>query len=453
MVILGGGESGTGAACLAHARGHRVFVSDLGLISRSSKEALSQRGIPFEEGRHTEEEIMKADEIVKSPGIPDNIPLLEQARRRDIPVISEIELACRYTRARLTGITGTNGKSTAAMLTHHLIKRGGLRTALAGNIGDSFAKSVAEDKVSHYVLELSSFQLDGMFRSRLNTAVLLNITPDHLDRYGGDMSRYIQSKFRIFRNMRPTDRCIYNGEDENITSSLPLIPGQAPRLTFGVQRSPGRDAYVGTRYFMFREEGQWKRIARSRLRLPGAHNELNAMAAILSARSAGVEWEAIAAALPEFRGLPHRMERIADIRGVAFYNDSKATNVDAVSYALESFDRPVIWLAGGIDKGNDYRKILSPVRRKVKAMIALGLDTAKLQQFFTPVLGEVSTTDSIFKAVEMAYAMADRGDVVLLSPACASFDLFKNYEERGARFEEAVRALKDKEGNPVTATL
>jgi UDP-N-acetylmuramoylalanine--D-glutamate ligase len=449
MVILGGGESGTGAALLARSKGYDVFVSDIGFIPKHNKIQLSAQGISFEEGRHTEDKVLQAQEIVKSPGIPDSVPLLQQARLQDIPVISEIELACRYTKAHLTGITGTNGKSTATMLTHHLMNRSGIDAALAGNIGKGFARSVAEGRHSHYVLELSSFQLDGMHRSRINTAVLLNITPDHLDRYKGDLALYIKSKFRIFRNMRRGDLCIYNGEDHNIAGNLDLIRTQAERRTFGLNRKKGCAAYANAHYLMFWEQGRWKRISRRLLNLPGDHNVLNAMASILAARGAGVEWEAIKAALPEFRGLPHRMELVTKIRDVAFYDDSKATNVDAVRFALESFDRPVIWLAGGVDKGNDYRKIVPVVREKVKALVAIGLDTKKLQEVFTPVLGEVSCTDSMFRAVEIAYARADRGDVVLLSPACASFDLFKNFEERGDKFREAALSLKEKEDNPV----
>ena len=324
---------------------------------------------------------------------------------------------------------------------------------LAGNVGDSFAKKVAEESHDHYVLELSSFQLDGMLRARINIGVLLNITPDHLNWYDHDMERYVSSKFRITRNMRSTDTLIFNAGDDMIKSHLGTVRTSAEQVGFGLASSEGGTAYANNNFLMFREGNEWKRLSKKLVPLKGEHNMLNVMAAVLVARRIGLSWEAIKEALPSFKNVPHRMELVADINGVEFYNDSKATNVDAVKYALDSFTHPVIWIAGGVDKGNDYDQISALVKRRVKALVALGADNKKLQTYFTPILGDVSITDSVFNAVEIAYSKAESRDVVLLSPACASFDLFKNYEERGDKFKEAVNALKSKEENSMMKVL
>jgi UDP-N-acetylmuramoylalanine--D-glutamate ligase len=453
IVILGGGESGTGAAILARRQGHAVFLSDIGLIPKNNRDLLDEHGIDYEEGRHSEETILQAEEIIKSPGIPDSTPMMVKVRDKQIPVISEIEFACRYTSAKLIGITGTNGKTTTTLLTHHLLSNGGLDAGIAGNVGDSFAKKVAEEKHDHYVLELSSFQLDGMKRAHINIAVLLNITPDHLNWYNHDMSRYVASKFRITRNMRKADTLIYNAMDDQIAGHMGSVTTRAKRVAFGLTSAENVSAYANSNYLMFREGQEWKRLSKKLVPLKGDHNMLNVMAAVLAARSAGLSWDTIREVLPSFKNVPHRMEWVAEINGVAFYNDSKATNVDAVKYALDSFDRPVIWIAGGVDKGNNYDQISDLVRQRVKALVALGADTKKIQTYFTPVLGDVNMTDSAFKAVEIAYNRAEKGDVVLLSPACASFDLFKNYEERGEKFKEAVFALKNKEENSMLLAL
>ncbi len=445
IVILGGGESGTGAAVLAARHGFEVFVSDKGLILKRNKDRLQENNVTFEEGSHSTDLIFNATEVVVSPGIPNDAPIIQNLDYEGIPMVSEIEFACRYTKAKLIGITGTNGKTTTALLTYHLLHTAGLNVGLAGNVGNSFAAMVAGPGHDYYVLELSSFQLDRMHKSKMDIAVLLNITPDHLDRYQNIFKTYIASKFRILQNMQKKDVFIYNRDDENINSTMEVMNVRPAVLNFGVDRTDNATTYAKENYLMFREESEWKRISHKQLPLQGRHNIMNAMVSILIARTLGVSWESISLALPKFKNIPHRLEYVDDIRGVKFYNDSKATNVDAVWYALESFDSPVFWIAGGIDKGNDYGHISKMVREKVSGLISLGTDNQKIHKYFEDYFDSITETDSMFRAVEIAYSKAKKGDVILLSPACASFDLFKNYEARGEKFKEAVEALKSKE--------
>ncbi len=444
IVILGGGESGIGAAILAKIKGYNVFLSDNGIISSNHKQILRARTIEFEEGQHNTELILSASEIVKSPGIPDDIPLILNAKEKKIPVISEIEFAIRHSKAKIIGITGTNGKTTTTLLTYHILQENGLKVGLAGNIGFSLARQVAEDDKNYFVVELSSFQLDGMHKSRLHTAILLNITPDHLNRYENDFQKYVNSKFRIIRNMRREDHFIYNELDETIVGYLDHLNSNVGKQPISLKKSEKSIAYKAEKNLMFKDGENLKRIPNKYLPLPGKHNMINTMAAVQVAINIGIDWDGILSALKTFENAPHRLEYVGRIKEVDFYNDSKATNVDAVWYALESFENPIVLIIGGIDKGNDYTQIDEMVANKVKAIVALGIDNSKIERHFKTYITDITTTDSVFNAVEIAFSKAADNDVVLLSPACASFDLFKNYEERGDRFKEAVYALKEK---------
>jgi len=430
IAILGAGESGTGAAILAQARGLAVFVSDENNIAEPYKKELIAHNIAFEEGQHSSEKILNADEIVKSPGIPDSTPIIQVIQKARLPIIAEIELASRYTQAFLIGITGTNGKTTTTHLTYHLLKEAGRNVAMAGNMGASFARKVLEDKHDCYVLELSNFQLEGMYACQLDIACLLNITPDHLDRYQGQMAPYIKAKFRILQNMTAQAHFIYNQEDVNIQTYLKqhtTLPCQHP---------------VSMQHLDTNKEGQPSLFGASQLTLKGAHNGLNALIAARVAQLLQVDMTKIQAGLATFPGVPHRTEWVAEINKVAFYNDSKATNIAATHAALSSFTQPIIWIAGGKDKGNDYT-ILQPLAEKhVKAMICLGRDNKKIHQAFQEVVTPIYTTTQMKEAVALALSLAQPGDVVLFSPACASFDLFKNFEERGACFRQVVQHNK-----------
>lgn len=444
VVILGGGESGVGAAILAKAKGFDVFLSDSGIIKSSFKQTLKEHDIEFEEGQHSTDIILSATEIVKSPGIPDNAPLVVEALENNIAVVSEIEFAIRYSKAKIIGITGTNGKTTTTLLTYHLLKENGFDVGLAGNIGHSLARQVTENDKDFFVVELSSFQLDGMHKSRLNIAILLNITPDHLNRYDNDFQKYVQSKFRIIRNMRKEDHFIYNESDHTISSDISQLKSNVEFVPVSVDKSDSSKAYIVDKYLIFKEGETSKRFSKNSLPLLGKHNMINTMAAVAATRKVGLEWDAIISTLKTFENAPHRLEYIGNINGVDFYNDSKATNVDAVWYALESFENPLVLIMGGTDKGNDYSQIDELVAEKVKAIVALGEDNTKIESHFKHYLADITSTDSVFNAIEIAFSKAKDGDVVLLSPACASFDLFKNYEERGEKFREAFFALKDK---------
>lgn len=426
MIILGAGESGTGAALLAQAKGFEVFVSDAGHIAPHYKAALIAQDIAFEEGQHSSAMIMRADEVVKSPGIPDDVPIVQALQKAGIPIIDEIELASRYTQAFLISITGTNGKTTTANLTYHLLKTAGLNVGLAGNVGKSFARSVLEETYDYYVLELSNFQLEGMYAFKADIACLLNITPDHLDRYHGQMAPYIQAKFRILQNMTPEDHFIYNQDNPNMETYLQqhtVAPQQHPLST--AQPSEAVKA-------------QCALLANTQFPLQGPHNQFNALTAIAVAQLLEIDTPAIQRGLATFTGVPHRMEWVAEVAGIHFYNDSKATNVEATEVALKSFDQKIIWIAGGQDKGNDYTQLQPLVHKHVKALICLGKDNAQLTQAFQKVVSTIHATQQVEEAVSMALGCAQPGDVVLLSPACASFDLFKNFEERGEQFKQAV---------------
>ena len=444
IVILGGGESGVGAAVLAKVKGYEVFLSDNGLISKKYKEVLTEHAIGFEEGQHDTNTILLATEIVKSPGIPDNTPLILKIKEYKIPVVSEIEFALRYSNAKIIGITGTNGKTTTTLLIYHILKENGYNVGLAGNVGFSLARQVAEEDKEYFVVELSSFQLDGMSKSRLHTAILLNITPDHLNRYDNDFQKYVNSKFRIIRNMRKENHLIYNELDETINTQIDQLKTHVDLQPISLKRSEKSMAYLVEKNLMFKDEENLKRVSINNLPLRGKHNMINSMAAIQTARNVGIGWDGILSATKSFKNVPHRLEYVGRIKEVDFYNDSKATNVDAVWYALDSFDTPIVLILGGIDKGNDYAQIDELVTKKVKAVVALGIDNTKIESHFKHYMSDVTSSDSVFNAIEIAFSKTSDGDVVLLSPACASFDLFKNYEERGERFKEAFSALKEK---------
>ncbi|GAB3329909.1 UDP-N-acetylmuramoyl-L-alanine--D-glutamate ligase [Larkinella ripae] len=441
MVILGGGESGVGAALLAKANGYDVFLSDRGLLQDAYRQVLEQQAIPFEEGQHTEARILQATEVVKSPGIPEKAPIIQQLRQQTIPIISEIELAARYTNATLIGITGSNGKTTTTLLTYHLLKTAGLNVGLAGNIGDSFARQVLENSFDYYVLELSSFQLDDMHRARLNVAILLNITPDHLDRYEYRFQKYVDSKFRILQNMTADDTFIYYQESPAITEALPAKKPVARRLPVSLTDTPKPGAFLRDNFLIVANKEQTFEASLGDLPLKGKHNAINMLAATLAAQAVGVQPDALLRGLQTFQNAAHRLEPAGEIKGVQFINDSKATNVDSVYYALESMTTPVIWIAGGLDKGNEYDQLLALVREKVKALICLGKDNQKLVQFFSATVPTLFETQDVKEAVAKGLELAQPGDTVLLSPACASFDLFHNYEDRGNQFKEAVKRI------------
>lgn len=442
IVILGAGESGTGAALLAKRQGLTAFVSDFGPIDPKYKSELEKASIPFEENQHSPAEILNAHEIVKSPGIPENAPIIEQARQTDIPVISEIEFAARYTNAKLLGITGTNGKTTTTLLTYHILKENGYRVGLAGNVGFSFARQVCDANFDYYVLEISSFQLDGMFNTHLSAGVLLNITPDHLNRYNYDLKNYIASKFRITQNMDGHCRFIYNLDDQNITKNLELVKDGPENVAISASGKNSANAYFSGRELIFSGGGPFA-VDVDTLPLRGPHNYLNIMSAVEVCRHAGLSYEQIFKSVKTFKNAPHRLEFVAEVKGVKYFNDSKATNVDAVFYALQSFAEPLVWIAGGTDKGNDYSAIENLVKAKVKALVAMGKDNDKITAFFKDKIEKVYDSHSIKEAIEIAASVAKKGDVVLLSPACASFDLFRNFEDRGDRFKNEVKKLKD----------
>ena len=443
IVILGGGESGVGAALLANAKGFEVFLSDKGLLSDKYKEILSQNNIPFEEGEHTESRILDAHEVIKSPGIPDKVELIKKLHSLRIPVISEIEFASRYTKAKIIAITGSNGKTTTTLLTYHILKNAGLNVGLAGNVGESFAKQVIEDTFDYFVLELSSFQLDNCFNFKADVAILLNITPDHLDRYNYDFQNYIESKFRILQNMTVNDDFIYYQESEALMGEL------SKRTDLTVKRLPvslTEKIEQGGSLMNTIIHCQYKQnsfdFPISGLPIKGSHNVINAMCAVLVCQSLGLDNEQIMTGLKSFQGVEHRLEPCGEIKGVKYINDSKATNVDSVFYALGSYDDSIILIMGGVDKGNDYRQIEQSIEQKVKALICMGKDNSKLVEFFGKKVPMIFTVDSMQKAVQLSSDLGTEGDVVLLSPACASFDLFKNYEDRGKQFKAAVAGLK-----------
>lgn len=441
IVVLGGGESGVGAAVLAKKQHFDVFLSDSGVIQPGSKALLDQYGITYEEGHHTLPLIMNATEVIKSPGIPDSLPMIEDLNRQGTPVISEIEFAGRYSNARKICITGSNGKTTTTSLIYYLLKNAGLNVGLGGNIGQSYAYQVATTQHDIYVLELSSFQLDGMYDFKADIAILLNITPDHLDRYHYNMQEYVNAKFRITQNMDADDCFIFCRDDEITMKHLNDIVLKAKMLPMSQEAPVTEGAYTADGEMHVTYGDQEFRMFINELALQGKHNVYNSMAAAISAKVMNISNPQIRESLATFQNIPHRLEKVAKVRGALYVNDSKATNVNSVWYALECTKDPIIWIAGGKDKGNDYSSLFPLVKERVKALICLGVDNAKLYRDFGELVSYICETNTMKGAVAKAYELANPGDVVLLSPACASFDLFKNYEDRGDQFKEAVRNL------------
>ena len=441
IVVLGAGESGAGAAVLAKVKGFDVFVSDMSLIKDAYKALLNKYEIEWEDGRHSIEKILNADEIIKSPGIPDTAPVIREIQKKGIPIISEIEFAGRYTHAKMICITGSNGKTTTTLLTYHILKNAGLNVGLAGNVGKSLALQVATENFDYYVIELSSFQLDNMYKFKADIAVLLNITPDHLDRYGYDMQNYINAKFRITQNQTPNDAFIYWNDDPIITKELKAHDLKARLYPFSEEKEEGVKAYTENNQIVIDAPNDTLTITEDDLALQGRHNLYNSMAASISAKVLDIKKEDIREGLKDFKGVEHRLEKVARVRGVEFISDSKATNVNSCWYALESMRTKVILILGGKDKGNDYSEIEELVKEKVNAIICLGVDNSKLHAFFEGKVPHIEDASSMKEAVDKAFACAQKGETVLLSPCCASFDLFKSYEDRGEQFKECVRNL------------
>lgn len=441
IVALGGGESGVGAAVLAKVKGLDIFLSDNSSISPEAKATLEKYGIPYEEGGHSRDMILNADEIVKSPGIPETAPIVSDALKAGIPVISEIEFAGRYDKARKICVTGSNGKTTTTSLIYFMLRNAGLNVGLAGNIGKSYAMQVATEHFDIYVLELSSFQLDGMYDFKADIAIILNITPDHLDRYDHNMQNYIKAKFRITRNMSEKDCFIFCDDDKVTVGHINEIVLRAKMLPFSEEHEVAQGAFSDGEKITVRYGDEECVVSTEELSLKGKHNIYNSMAAAIAGKIMNITDDVIRRSLATFKNIEHRLENVMTVKGVLYINDSKATNVNSTWYALECMDRPVVWIAGGTDKGNDYSEIEPLVRKKVKALICLGKDNRKLHEFFGPIIGTITDASSAQEAVKKAYGLAEEGDVVLLSPCCASFDLFKNYEDRGRQFKNAVREL------------
>ncbi len=443
LVVLGGAESGVGAAVLAKVKGFDVFLSDFGAIKEEYAAELRKWDIPFEQGHHTEELVLNADEVVKSPGIPSTAPIVRKLTEQGTHIISEIEFAGRYDTAKKICITGSNGKTTTTSLIYYLLKQAGLNVGLGGNIGKSYAYQVATEHYDYYVLEISSFQLDNVYDFRPDIAIITNITPDHLDRYDYKMENYINAKFRITRNLRPEDCFIFDSDDEITIGHLDKIILQAKMLPFTQKKEVEQGAFVRDEKIVVRYEESESEIYIKELALGGKHNVYNSMAAALAAKAMDIEDEVIRESLSSFKAIEHRLEPVLSIKDVLYINDSKATNVDSAWYALECQTRPVVWIAGGKDKGNDYSVLEDLVRTKVKAIVCLGVDNKKLHASFEGIVGADKMVDALSaeEAVQAASRLAKAGDVVLLSPCCASFDLFKSYEDRGEKFKEAVRNL------------
>ena len=444
IVILGSGESGTGAAILAQKMGYEVFVSDAGAIAQKYQDELIQQGIAFEMNKHTTDLILNANEIIKSPGIPDNNQLIQTMLKLGIPIVSEIEFAGRFTNAKKICITGTNGKTTTTSLIYHMLKKAGLNVAVGGNIGTSFARLVAEGNYDYYVLELSSFQLDYMFNFKADYAVLCNITPDHLDRYEYNLQNYINSKFRILQNQSSTDVFVYCADDELIQNQITQTQIQAKQFQFSIKNKAFPGAYVQSGIMnvnLTSDNNNQLTMNTSDFSLRGQHNAYNSMAAAIIGQALNIRKEVIRESLMDFQNVEHRLEKVSTIRGVDYINDSKATNVNSTWYALESMDKPTVWIAGGVDKGNDYEMLKQLVAEKVRILVCMGLDNSKLHEAFGDCVDLIINTSSAQEAVHVASKMAKSGETVLLSPACASFDLFKNYEDRGRQFKAAVKQL------------
>lgn len=438
IVVLGGGESGYGSAVLAKLKGFEVFLSDAGMLKREYKTKIEEQQIPYEEGGHTLDKILEASLIIKSPGIPQNADIIQAALARGIKIVSEIEFASKYTKARTICITGSNGKTTTTTLIYEIMRRSGLKVAVAGNIGQSFALAIAmaKEEFDWYVIELSSFQLDGVFDFKADIALLLNITPDHLNRYDYQMSKYVDSKLRILRNQTIEDTFIYNADDPESQMALPKVKIEANPIPFSARGTVGGAWSDGVNLY-YKEYS----LPIADMQIKGIHNVANALAAIAACMRAGIDFKSIASTLRSFGGVEHRLEAVATISGVEYINDSKATNTDSVWYALESMVKPTIWIAGGTDKGNDYDAIKEIGKGKIKAVVCMGIDNKKLLEAFTGEVEHIFDTHSLEDAISAAQSVACEGDCILLSPACASFDLFLNYEERGRLFKEAVLGL------------
>ena len=441
IVVLGGGESGVGSAVLAKVKGFDVFLSDRGNIAEKYVEILKKWDIPFESGQHTEDKILNADEVIKSPGIPNTAPMIQKLTARGTHIISEIEFAGRYDKARKICITGSNGKTTTTSLIYYLLKQAGLNVGLGGNIGKSYAYQVATENFDIYVLELSSFQLDNVYDFKADIAIITNITPDHLDRYDHKMENYVKAKLRITRNMNPEDCFIFCSDDEITVNHLNKIVVKAKQLPFSQKTEVEQGAFVKDDKIVIRYEDSECDMYIRELALGGKHNVYNSMAAAIAAKVMDIDNDTIREALSSFKPVEHRLEKVLSVGGVLYINDSKATNVDSAWYALECQSQPVVWIVGGTDKGNDYSSLVPLAKEKVKAMICMGLDNRKFHSSFEGVVPEIYDVTSAHDAVQMASRLAKNGDVVLLSPCCASFDLFKNYEDRGEQFKEEVRKL------------
>jgi UDP-N-acetylmuramoylalanine--D-glutamate ligase len=441
LVILGGGESGVGTAILGKKKGYDVFVSDFGKIKNNYKEVLILNKIKFEDEQHTEDLILNADLVMKSPGIPDKSPIVKKLKEKNISIISEIEFTAQFTNATTIGITGSNGKTTTTMLVYHLLKQGGLNVGLAGNIGKSFAWQVSEDKHDVYVLELSSFQLDGIENYKPHIAIITNISPDHLDRYDYNYEKYIESKFRITMNQTEEDYLIYDADDQAISDWLKNNKTRAKLVPFSLTKQFEFGAYEAENNININTNNDPFVMQTSQLSLEGKHNVKNALAATSVAQLLKIRKATIRESLADFQGVEHRLEKVLKIQNVQYINDSKATNVNATFYALDSMTSPTVWIVGGVDKGNDYSELMELVNKNVKAIICLGVDNKKIIEAFGNVVDELIEVSSMTDAVRQAYKLAEKGDAVLLSPACASFDLFENYEDRGRQFKQAVQNL------------
>lgn len=441
IVILGGGESGVGTALLAAQKGYTVFVSDNGMIKKQYKEVLLQNKIAFEEGCHTESQVLEATIVMKSPGIPDEVAIVKKLVKKGIPVISEIEFASKFTNASIAGITGSNGKTTTTMMLYQILNSAGLKVGEAGNIGYSFAQKVAEENHDYYVLELSSFQLDGIVDFAPHIAILTNITPDHLDRYEYKFDNYIASKFRITEHQTASDYLIYDADDAVITDWMSRHTTQAQLVPFSLKKKQIIGAYLDNNNITININNKTFTMSLATLAVQGNHNVKNTMAASLAATLLKVRKDTIRESMENFEGAPHRLEKVLKIRGVQFINDSKATNINATYYALDSMRKDTVWIVGGEDKGNDYMELMPLVREKVKAIVCLGVDNSKIVDTYKNIMPIIIETKGAEEAVKVAYKLAEKGDNVLLSPACASFDLFKNYEDRGNQFKEAILKL------------
>lgn len=441
IIILGGGESGVGSAILAQAKGFDVFLSDKGLLQDKYKAELKQYDIPYEEGGHTEDLVLAATEIIKSPGIPNDTPLVRQAKEKGIPILSEMEFAKRYTDAKMICITGSNGKTTTTSLIYHILKSAGLNVGLGGNIGRSFARQVAEESFDYYVLELSSFQLENMYSFKADIAILLNITPDHLDRYDHDFQKYVDAKMRIVQNQTEEDAFIFWEEDPVVTHEIDKLLSKGKQFSFAEHKVGDAVAYTENNEIIINTPQSVFTMEQDLLALEGTHNLYNSLASGITAKLLDITDQNLRQSLSDFQGVEHRLEKVAKVRGIQFVNDSKATNVNSCWYALQSMKTKVVLILGGTDKGNDYTEIEQLVKEKVRALVFLGVDNSKLHKFFDGKVEHIVDTNAMKDAVQRSYELAKEGDTVLLSPCCASFDLFKNYEDRGDQFKEYVRKL------------